>query len=352
MKFYLLAIVTVLIANSIVNALSLKLTHRSRVNRHQGSPAGRLHRPANIDLGDLFLASSGADNEDLINPDFVSLAQEQPKKPSSSRLQPVDAFVEQDQEEETDEDEENEQQQAATAALIEDYLESMARSSPAAAAASSSSSRNVYDANEKDDYEAAYLANLLNKAASLDVGGGVGGHDHDDDKSQNVGGGDDEEELEMHSSLIGGHQYVSGGAGEGKQHLKPDGAVENKEEIKSDEDLPAYCDPPNPCPIGVSSDDCDPRPFAEFSAEYSKMFQEQQNCMCDDDHNECHKSNKMKSNDFLNGHNDKFTQVVAKKSPDVKRQSASDQNETKHKRFLTGEAINVAQLAKKSSTFM
>lgn len=91
------------------------------------------------------------------------------------------------------------------------------------------------------------------------------------------------------------HQYVSGGAGEGKQHLQPDGAIDNKEEVKSDEDLPAYCDPPNPCPIGVLSDDCDPRTFDIFTAQYSKNYQEQQNCMCDDDHNECHKRAKTSS---------------------------------------------------------
>jgi hypothetical protein len=96
-----------------------------------------------------------------------------------------------------------------------------------------------------------------------------------------------DEETESHSSLIAGHQYVSGGAGEGKQHLHPDGAVDNKEEVKTDEDLPAYCDPPNPCPVGYLGEDCDARPFEEFTAAYSKTYQEQQNCMCDDDHNVC-----------------------------------------------------------------
>lgn len=74
--------------------------------------------------------------------------------------------------------------------------------------------------------------------------------------------------------------------------MQPDGAIDNKEEVKSDEDLPAYCDPPNPCPIGVVSDDCDPRSYEIFTAQYSKDYQEQQNCMCDDDHNECHKRSK------------------------------------------------------------
>jgi hypothetical protein len=112
----------------------------------------------------------------------------------------------------------------------------------------------------------------------------------------------DEEELESHSSLVAGHghQYVSGGAGEGKQHLQPDGSVDNKEEIKSDEDLPAYCDPPNPCPIGVVSDDCDPSPYEVFSAQFSREYQEQQNCMCDDDHNECHKRSKSTSTSTQN----------------------------------------------------
>jgi hypothetical protein len=58
-----------------------------------------------------------------------------------------------------------------------------------------------------------------------------------------------------------------------------------------DSDLPAYCDPPNPCPVGVISNDCESIPFGEYTAEFSKHYQGQQNCMCDDDHNECSKSN-------------------------------------------------------------
>lgn len=88
-----------------------------------------------------------------------------------------------------------------------------------------------------------------------------------------------------------------GGAGEGRQHLQPDGLFPNKEEIKSDEDLPAYCDPPNPCPVGYEGEECDRRPYEEFTSAYSKSYQEQQNCMCDDDHNECPKSTRSKSID-------------------------------------------------------
>lgn len=58
-------------------------------------------------------------------------------------------------------------------------------------------------------------------------------------------------EYLQHSSLWG-HQFVAGGAGEGKQRLKPDGSVQNQQQVKTDETLPAYCNPPNPCPIGYT----------------------------------------------------------------------------------------------------
>lgn len=58
----------------------------------------------------------------------------------------------------------------------------------------------------------------------------------------------DQEFLE-HSSLWGG-QLVSGGAGKGHQQLKQQGSLGNKAELKTDTTLPAYCNPPNPCPVG------------------------------------------------------------------------------------------------------
>lgn len=60
----------------------------------------------------------------------------------------------------------------------------------------------------------------------------------------------DQEFLE-HSSLWG-NQFMSGGAGEGKQLLKPEGSLKNRQEVKTDATLPAYCNPPNPCPLGYS----------------------------------------------------------------------------------------------------
>lgn len=60
-----------------------------------------------------------------------------------------------------------------------------------------------------------------------------------------------DQEYLQHSSLFG-HQYMTGGAGEGYQRLKPDGSVKNIQVVKTDAVLPAYCNPPNPCPLGYS----------------------------------------------------------------------------------------------------
>lgn len=59
-------------------------------------------------------------------------------------------------------------------------------------------------------------------------------------------------EFMEHSNSKFGPKYIAGGAGEGWQLLKPDGSIPNFSVIKSDTILPAYCDPPNPCPLGYS----------------------------------------------------------------------------------------------------
>ncbi|XP_022659365.1 uncharacterized protein LOC111259724 [Varroa jacobsoni] len=91
----------------------------------------------------------------------------------------------------------------------------------------------------------------------------------------------DQEYLE-HSSLWG-HQYVAGGAGEGAQRLKPDGSGRNVQVVKSDAVLPAYCNPPNPCPVGYTDDDGCLEQF-ENTAAFSRSYQAQQECMCDSEH--------------------------------------------------------------------
>jgi len=85
-----------------------------------------------------------------------------------------------------------------------------------------------------------------------------------------------------HSSLWG-HQYMQGGAGEGQQRLKPDGSIKNIQVIKTDAVLPAYCNPPNPCPLGFTADDGCLEEF-ENTATFSREYQASQDCMCDNEH--------------------------------------------------------------------
>jgi len=204
------------------------------------------------------------------------------------------------------------------------------------------SAENAADDDDEDDEDPFSARYGSNSEEFNDITNNI---QNDDDDDTDVENGDDEgsteikadvrqEETESHSSLVAGHQYVSGGAGEGKQHLQPDGHVPNKDEIKTDADLPAYCEPPNPCPFGYKgSDECDStHHFSEFTADFSKAYQERQFCMCDDDHNECKKSPGSASrgkqidqiNDliqtFKSGSNiKKLSPVVAKKSPRIRR---------------------------------
>lgn len=83
-----------------------------------------------------------------------------------------------------------------------------------------------------------------------------------------------DQEYLQHSSLWG-HQYVSGGAGEGPQRPKP--------QVKTDASLPAYCNPPNPCPVGYTEDQGCTMDF-ENTAAFSREYQAAQDCMCDGEH--------------------------------------------------------------------
>ncbi|OWR47040.1 neuroendocrine protein 7b2 [Danaus plexippus plexippus] len=89
-----------------------------------------------------------------------------------------------------------------------------------------------------------------------------------------------DQEYLQHSSLWG-HQYVTGGAGEGEQRLQPSGLVANRQLIKTDAVLPAYCNPPNPCPVGYNVPT-----FNDFenTAAFSREYQLSQRCMCDGEH--------------------------------------------------------------------
>ena len=54
--------------------------------------------------------------------------------------------------------------------------------------------------------------------------------------------------------------------------------------MKSDSTLPAYCNPPNPCPVGFTEDQGCTQDF-ENTAAFSREYQNSQECMCDSEHN-------------------------------------------------------------------
>merc|ERR1712142_1293117 len=72
---------------------------------------------------------------------------------------------------------------------------------------------------------------------------------------------EDAEEIKKPVKDIGGGRHVKGGV------------------------LPAYCDPPNPCPKGYTQEDgCIEVEEFENRAEFSRKYQASQNCMCDSEH--------------------------------------------------------------------
>jgi len=182
-----------------------------------------------------------------------------------------------------------------------------------------------------------------------------------DDDLQLLGARDtsvrDVEQL-PHSSLWG-HKYVAGGAGEGKQFLKPAGTIPNRVEVKTDAILPAYCDPPNPCPPGMNAEDGCAEEF-ENTAEFSRQYQDKQQCMCDEEHMfSCpHNQHKLTADqdnsqatfadvleNFLEKQNivDQHKGVRAKKFHETKRtitkRSVHHQQQHKYNPYLAGDKL-------------
>ena len=101
-------------------------------------------------------------------------------------------------------------------------------------------------------------------------------------------------EYIQHSSNAGsqGFIHMTGGAGEGQQHLMPDGSIDNIKPggmapVKSDESLPFYCHPTNPCPKGMTKKDgCqeDIEDTAEAQKEWISQMQRHGFCSCDHEH--------------------------------------------------------------------
>lgn len=142
--------------------------------------------------------------------------------------------------------------------------------------------------------EQASPSELISRISNLLAASAASQRDQDDDQD------DDQQQQQLdsqttsssryggseyidHPLALAGHQYVQGGAGEGRQLLGPEGTFENVQVVKSDHAVPSYCDPPNPCPLGFTAADGCLEDFVN-SASFSREYQAKQQCSCDNEH--------------------------------------------------------------------
>jgi len=127
-------------------------------------------------------------------------------------------------------------------------------------------------------------------------------------------------EYIRHGPSKWGFQYISGGAGEGEQALTPEGKQHNVQEVKSDESLPFYCHPPNPCPKGYTSEDgCDEgvQDTAEAQKKYIGNLMKTGQCTCDKEHMfQCPSDDDASLHNIENSSNeDELAEIISALSP-------------------------------------
>ncbi|XP_045479694.1 uncharacterized protein LOC123684466 isoform X2 [Harmonia axyridis] len=89
-----------------------------------------------------------------------------------------------------------------------------------------------------------------------------------------------DQEYLKHSSLWS--SKYSGGQSAGGMDQQPHSATLGIT-TKAKNTLPAYCNPPNPCPVGFGAEEGCLEDF-ENTAAFSRRFQDAQDCMCDAEH--------------------------------------------------------------------
>ncbi|CAG9859093.1 unnamed protein product [Phyllotreta striolata] len=92
-------------------------------------------------------------------------------------------------------------------------------------------------------------------------------------------------EFNLHPS-IRDEEYLRHSSLWAKQYLNGDRSIQGARGVKTMEPestLPAYCSPPNPCPIGYTAAQGCIEDF-QNTASYSRKYQGAQDCMCDTEH--------------------------------------------------------------------
>ncbi|XP_018566479.1 neuroendocrine protein 7B2 [Anoplophora glabripennis] len=168
-----------------------------------------------------------------------------------------------------------------------------------------------------------------------------------------------DQEYLQHSTLWG-KQFGPGGAGEGNQLMRNQG-MKAKQEVKTDTTLPAYCNPPNPCPVGYTEEQGCIMDF-ENSASYSRRYQAVQDCMCDTEHMfDCPNPNGPMVDDPMESMDDmdfnrllqqslKMGQLYPHKNLVAKKYYHPNEQSKKTNPFLSGEKLPVA--AKKGNNVL
>ncbi|EFN84199.1 uncharacterized protein LOC105183415 [Harpegnathos saltator] len=123
-----------------------------------------------------------------------------------------------------------------------------------------------------------------------------------------------DQEYLQHSTLWS-HQHINNNnnnKGNGRHRIQSAGIKGIKDE-KTENPLPAYCTPPNPCPIGYTSKNNCLTNF-ENTATFSRDYQSAQDCMCDTEHMlECSGDSGSNNNNNLSNmqiSNPDFDQIV------------------------------------------
>ncbi|XP_076181338.1 secretogranin_V domain-containing protein 7B2 [Ptiloglossa arizonensis] len=137
-----------------------------------------------------------------------------------------------------------------------------------------------------------------------------------------------DQEYLRHSTLWA-HQRLNSKEPYNRQRIKP-GSVKIIKDEKAENTLPAYCTPPNPCPVGYTSENNCIVNF-ENTATFSRDYQSAQDCTCDTEHMlDCPvdsvNSNSLPSMDIPNSN---FNQIV-------------DQFQAEDNPFFRGEKLPIA----------
>ncbi|KAK2581883.1 hypothetical protein KPH14_002344 [Odynerus spinipes] len=91
-----------------------------------------------------------------------------------------------------------------------------------------------------------------------------------------------DQEYLQHSTLWS-HQHANDYYRGNDRHRIQAGGLKSGKDEKTENVLPAYCTPPNPCPIGYTSENNCLVDF-ENTASFSRHYQSLQDCMCDTEH--------------------------------------------------------------------